>query len=303
MDKEKLLEKWLVGKLTDSELNEFKKLDDFILNTEIIDGANHFEASQFSTVKSFDDLKKDLPKKETPIFKLNTYKVLFRVAAMLVVGLGIYFSFFFNNLTTVQTLASQKTNFELPDASSVILNADSKVKYSKKKWSTKRELTLEGEAFFKVAKGSKFDVKTSDGNVSVLGTQFTVKQRDAYFEVICFEGLVSVNIKGTSHKLTKGNTFRILNNVITTAIIKSNKPSWIDNISTFKSVPLQEVLDEFERQYNVVITSNDVDTNRLFTGGFVHTNLEEAMASITIPFNLSFKKNNSNIIELFKIEQ
>jgi ferric-dicitrate binding protein FerR (iron transport regulator) len=94
-----------------------------------------------------------------------------------------------------------------------------------------------------------------------------------------------------------------LNNVITTDIIKNNKPPWIDNISTFKSIPLQEVLEEFERQYNVVITSNDVDTKRLFTGGFVHTNLEEAMASITIPFNLSFKKNNSNNIELFKIEQ
>jgi ferric-dicitrate binding protein FerR (iron transport regulator) len=303
MDKEKLLEKWLVNELTEAELNEFKKLKDFNLNTEIIEGAKQFKASQFSTVKSFDELKENLTKTETPIFKLNIYKVLFRVAAMLVVSLGIYFSFFFNNLTTVQTLASQKTNFELPDASSVTLNAGSKVKYSKKKWSTKRELTLNGEAFFKVAKGSKFDVKTSDGIVSVLGTQFTVKQRDAYFEVICFEGIVSVNSKGKSHKLTKGNTFRILNNVVTTDIIKNNKPPWIDNISTFKSVPLQKVLEEFERQYNVVIASKDVDTKRLFTGGFVHTNLEEALASITIPFNLSFKKNNSNNIELFKIQQ
>ena len=303
MDKEKLLEKWLVDELTDAELNEFKKLDDFKLNTEIIQGAKHFKASHFSTVKNFDDLKKDLLKKETPIFKLNKYKVLFRIAAMLVVSISIYFLFFFNTLTTVQTLASQKTNFELPDASSVTLNADSKVEYIKKKWLTNRELTLDGEAFFKVAKGSKFDVRTSDGIVSVLGTQFSVKQRDAYFEVICFEGIVSVNSKGTSQKLTEGNTLRILNNVITTDIIKNSKPPWIDNISRFKSVPLQEVLEELERQYNIVITSKDVDTKRLFTGGFVHTNLEEAMASITIPFNLSFKKNNSNNIELFKIEQ
>lgn len=303
MDKEKLLEKWLVDELTEAELNEFKKLDDFNLNTEIIEGAKHFKASQFSTVKNYKDLQISVPKKETKVLKLSPYKILFRVAAMLVVSLGIYFSFFFNDLTTVQTLASQKTNFELPDASSVILNAYSKIEYNKKKWSAKRELTLDGEAFFKVAKGSKFDVKTSDGVVSVLGTQFSVNQRDTYFEVICFEGIVSVNSKGTSHKLTRGNTFRIMNNVITTDIIKNSTPPWIDNISTFKSVPLQVVLEEFERQYNVVITSNDVDTKRLFTGGFVHTNLEEAITSITIPFNLSFIKDNSNNIELFKTEQ
>ena len=303
MDKEKLLEKWLVDELTEAELNEFKKLDDFKLNTEIIEGAKDFKASQFSTVKNYNDLKLGLPKKETKVFKLSAYKILFRVAAMLVVSIGIYYSFFFNDLTTVHTLASQKTNFELPDASSVTLNAYSKVKYNKKKWSAKRELTLDGEAFFKVAKGSKFDVKTSDGIVSVLGTQFSVNQRDTYFEVICFEGIVSVNSKGTSHKLTRGKTFRIMNNVMSTDIIENKKPLWIDNISTFKSVPLQVVLEEFERQYNVVINSNEIDTNRLFTGGFVHTNLNEAMTSITIPFNLSFKKDNSNNIELFKTEQ
>ena len=112
MDKEKLLEKWLVNELTEAELNEFKKLDDFKLNTKIIKGAKHFKASQFSNVNNYKDLKLSLPKKETKVIKLSAYKILFRVAAMLVVSLGIYYSFFFNDLTTVQTLASQKTNFE-----------------------------------------------------------------------------------------------------------------------------------------------------------------------------------------------
>jgi len=303
MDKDKLLEKWLVDELTEAELNEFKKLDDFALNTDIIQGAKHFKASQFSKVKSYNDFKQNLANKETPVFKLRAYKILYRVAAILVVSLGIYFSFFSNNLTTVQTLASQKTNFELPDASSVTLNADSKVEYNKKKWSTKRELTLDGEAFFKVAKGSKFDVKTSDGIVSVIGTQFTVKQRINYFEVKCFEGIVSVNSKGESHKLIKGSTYRILNNAVTVDITKDEKPQWLDNISTFKSIPLLIVLEEFERQYNVSISTQGVDIKRLFTGGFVHTNIEQALASITIPFNLSYKKNNSNNIQLYTSEQ
>jgi transmembrane sensor len=41
-------------------------------------------------------------------------------------------------------------------------------------WSKERTLSLEGEAFFEVQKGSKFSVVTSDGIVEVLGTSFDV---------------------------------------------------------------------------------------------------------------------------------
>jgi ferric-dicitrate binding protein FerR (iron transport regulator) len=53
-------------------------------------------------------------------------------------------------------------------------------------------LTLE-EAYFQVKKGQTFSVNTTDGVVKVLGTHFNVKQRKNYFEVNCFEGLVSYN--------------------------------------------------------------------------------------------------------------
>jgi Fe2+-dicitrate sensor, membrane component len=65
----------------------------------------------------------------------------------------------------------------------VNLNSSSQLSYSKNKWDSKREVTLNGEAFFKVSKGSTFDVITLNGKVSVLGTQFNVKQRENYFEV------------------------------------------------------------------------------------------------------------------------
>ena len=45
------------------------------------------------------------------------------------------------------------------------------------KWKNERSVNLDGEGFFKVAKGSKFDVETSAGTVSVVGTQFNVKNR------------------------------------------------------------------------------------------------------------------------------
>ncbi len=303
MDKELILKKWLSDELTTSELDDFKKLDDYDLNVEIIESAKYFKASNISSVKSFDEFKVNLKqKKSKPVIQLNSYKVLYRIAALFILGFSTYFFLFNTDLTTVETLASNKTTFELPDASSVTLNADSKIEYNKKKWSDKRELSLDGEAFFKVAKGSQFDVKTSDGIVSVLGTQFTVKQRTNYFEVKCFEGIVSVNSKGKTNKLTKGNTYRIIDGVIDIDTTLKNHPDWISNVSSFKSVPLHEVLDELERQYNINISVELSDAKRLFTGGFVHNNLEEALTSVTVPFNLSHRKDNSNKIILYKME-
>jgi len=302
MDQEQLEKKWLAGELSNEDKKEFKKLDDYNLNLEILESAKYFKASHFSSVKSYDHLKANLKEKSTPVRKLQSFKILYRIAALFVLGMTTYFFLFYNNLTTVKTLASQKTSFELPDASSVMLNASSTAEFNKKKWSEKREVILDGEAFFKVAKGAKFDVKTNDGIVSVLGTQFNVKNRDNYFEVKCFEGIVSVNSNDKSHRLTQGNTYRIINNVVVVDTTVKNQPEWLDNLSNFKSVPLYEVIAEFERQYNVVITVQNVDENRLFTGGFVHNNLEQALASITVPFNMTYKKVNSNKITIYKIE-
>ena len=41
----------------------------------------------------------------------------------------------------------------LPDHSEVVLNADSEITYKKSNWDTNRKLELQGEAYFKVAKG------------------------------------------------------------------------------------------------------------------------------------------------------
>ena len=305
MEKDKFIEKWLSGKLTDAELKEFKKMDDYQLNNRILEEAKHFKASHFSTVDSYEDFKAktDLKEKKTPVIQLKSFKMLYRIAALFIVSLSVYALFFMNNLTTVKTLASNKTTFELPDASSVTLNAESKASYNDGKWKDKREIKLEGEAFFKVAKGSKFDVITESGTISVLGTQFNVKKRDHFFEVKCFEGIVSVKSNNKSQRLTRGNTFRIVKGIISVDTTNLKQPEWINNKSTFKSVPLYEVLHELERQYDISVKTEKIATERLFTGGFIHNDLEQALQSITVPLDLSYKKDQQNKIIILKMEQ
>ncbi len=225
-----------------------------------------------------------------------------RIAAVLVVGLGLYFLFFSNNVNTISTLASEKTTIELPDSSEVILNALSTLSYSETKWNSKREVSLEGEAFFKVAKGKVFDVLTEDGVVTVVGTQFNVKQRDNYFEVKCYEGIVRVTAGETVKELTVGDSFRLMNGTSNFFETSYLQPQWTKNVSSFKAVPFSEVIAELERQYNVTVVISNTGFNPEFTGGFVHDNLENALKSIAQPLELTYTIESNNTVRLEKRE-
>jgi ferric-dicitrate binding protein FerR (iron transport regulator) len=151
-------------------------------------------------------------------------------------------------------------------------------------------LLLEGEAFFQVAKGSRFDVETASGIVTVEGTQFNVKVRKDFFEVVCYEGLVEVRSTGRVTQLPPTKVFRAIKGVVTEhADTSEAQPGWLSNESSFESVPFAEVIEEFERQYGVSVTSQNVDPEKRFTGRFGHSDFHKALQSISIPLNLTVK--------------
>ena len=298
MDKKHLIEKWLKDELTNAEMESFKQLDDYELNVAIIENAKHFKASEISTVEDFYRFKEKYEAKKNASKKSSWLAPLMKIAAVLVIAFGVYFTFFFSNTVEVQTLASEKATVELPDHSLVTLNAQSEIEYSKYQWKNNREVHLEGEAFFRVTKGKTFDVITNDGVVTVVGTQFNVKQREHYFEVKCFEGKVRVSSNGIEKMLEVGDTYQMLGTKFIESKTSSSKPSWMDNKSVFEAIPMKEVLAEIERQYNIEITYKNVNTERLFTGGFVHDNLENALLSITKPMNLTYELRSSKLVVL-----
>ena len=303
MNKEYLVNKWLTDELTDAEREEFEQLDDFQLHKDILDSAAHFKSSEFSQMDDFEIFSQRLDSVENPVRKMNWVKPLLRIASVFVIGFSLYYFFLFNNVVEIQTLVSEKTTIELPDASTVIVNAMSEVRYSKRKWQQKRDVELEGEAFFDVAKGSKFNVITSEGTVSVLGTQFNVKQRGSYFEVECFEGIVKVTSQNTSERLEAGDRYRFANGQISLGKTSFQKPQWTKNVSSFDRIPIYEVIAELERQYNVVVEMEKVQTERLFTGGFVHDNLENALKSISEPLDLGYTIEAGNHVRMFVSEK
>ena len=298
MDENYLIKKWLTNSLSEEEWEAFKKLEDYDLHMKLDQRAKNFKASNFTSPADFESLKNKLESKPTTSHRFSTVKTFMRYAALLLVSLGIYFAFFNTNLTQVETLSGEKITAMLPDESEVMLNAVSKITFNEDNWDTKREINLTGEAYFEVAKGSLFDVLTDMGKVSVLGTQFNVKNREGYFEVVCYQGSVGVTYKDTFEKLKPGQVFRVFNGVVTTDSVSAAKPFWLQNESYFAAAPFYEVIQELERQYGVKVTAESVDMDRIFKGGFVHKDLDMALESITKPLGLVYIIETPNSVVL-----
>ncbi len=298
MDEKTLLEKWLNDSLTDAEREAFQKSEDFPFYEQLITDASLFKASQFSNPSDFESLQKKIRDREVPVRKLHPTTWLLRIASVFVIGFALFYFFLRPSEVRIETLAAQKTTHVLPDASQVALNARSEITYNKRTWKDKRTLELRGEAFFDVAKGSRFDVVTSLGTVSVLGTEFNVKQRDSLFEVICYEGVVKVVSGGLAEELRAGDGLRFKNGKAVRSRTLAEGPEWTRNISDFKEAPLSEVIEELQRQYGIKVELIGIQDSTLFTGGFVHGDLQNAILSIAEPLDLDYQIKDTKVVIL-----
>lgn len=297
MKNEKEILKWLNNELSSQEIEDLKQSEDLQTLEKIAHYASQLETPKVDAQAALEAFKaRNHSKKKVKVRTLN-FKTFFRVAAILVIMLTSSYFLFFNNIKSFETQIAQTKTVTLPDNSEVILNAASKLSFNEKKWADKRVLTLEGEAFFKVQKGQTFSVNTDAGIVTVLGTQFNVKERKNYFEVHCYEGLVSVTHNNKTIKLPPGKTFRVINGTIENVEdFDAKNPSWIQQESSFNSIPLDQVIAELERQYDIKIKLEGVDTTKLFTGSFTNNNEKIALQAVTIPLQLSYRIQGKTII-------
>jgi transmembrane sensor len=291
------LAKWLTDELTETELAEFKKSEAFETYQKIKDSASKITEPSFDMDKAWDTLQKSRTNQAPKVFTLSPYKSFLRIAAVIALLLAGSFFYLSTLNESFTTNYAENKSITLPDSSEVILNAESELAFNDKRWNKKRNVDLKGEAYFKVAKGKKFTVETTQGLVSVLGTQFNVATRKDYFEVTCYEGLVSVTINGKETKLPAGNSLRTIGgkSSLSKAII-NGAPSWMSKESSFKSIPLHYVLDELKRQYNIEVTTESIDTAQLFTGSFSNENLELALKSISVPLQIKFNFDGNKVL-------
>jgi len=159
----------------------------------------------------------------------------------------------------------KKSCIELADGTKVWLNAGSKMAFPERFPGSKREVYLEGEAYFNVTsdKNKPFFVKTKEIVVRVLGTKFNLSayEADKVVTTVLVEGKVSMREnKGISlfmkETLLNSNQRAVFDktNLTTTVNQEPNTEiftAWTDGWFPFCKEPLSNVFKKVERYYNV----------------------------------------------------
>lgn len=291
MEENYKLAKWLNGELTPEELASFESEPDYHLYKKIRDYSSELTLSDFNEQPL---LTKILAEKKEPKTVKLPLRWLGRIAAVMVVGLGMYLALTTFSAQTKTAENGKQVSFSLPDNSAVVLNSGSEIRYKKWNWESNRNLTLSGEAYFKVAKGQQFQVTTALGNVRVLGTQFNVRARNNRLDVTCFEGRVQVDYKQQQLIIEKGQTvaFTAGQKIIDTKT-ELQKPYWTMDQIAFDQATLTDVLDEIERQYNIVIAIETRNSTQLFSGKLPGNDVDIALEAIATTFHLRVIKRSA----------
>ena len=246
-------------------------------------------------------IQKSTQKEQKPKAKNKKVSILQPAiwAAAATIALFLIFKPFAAKETSILAKAGEHVEMQLPDQSTVTLNAGSEMRYNPKSWEKRRDVNLDGEAFFNVKEGARFLVNTNLGKVEVLGTSFNVFSRGKEFIVYCKTGKVKVSTLNGKFEaiLTPGNSATLTGNGnLASAIIDEDIPmEWMSGVFRYNGDPMESIFDEFERQYSVEILSNtNIDTMR-YTGSFNNDEFEKALRDITWPMNLNAQIDGNKI--------
>lgn len=152
----------------------------------------------------------DQIKLERPTVNLPFYRtILFKVAAsvVLIVSIG-YYLMNINQPEVDQLVAAQEQGIKkiiLPDGSIVWLKGKSSLSYPAHFNDSTRNVILEGEALFEVAKDKThpFIVSTGKYSTRVLGTSFNLNTKNQQYKLIVLTGKVQVNVLDPESKTQK----------------------------------------------------------------------------------------------------
>lgn len=293
----------------DSELKkEFADLQ----NTLALSSMLKYQGDGFWSERRLKELKRMSAKKKERRFLFNFMK--YAAVVLLIIG-----SWFLSQHQTVKTYNKEYTWIEAPkgqrvsvklaDGSSVILNPSSRLRVPNAFESKQREVLLEGEGFFKVAKNPSkpFIVATEKYNVRVLGTEFNVfaYPQSGEFETQLVRGSVYVYDKDND----ANGIYMKANEKVSLKEDKLCKVSSIyrqhqlveTGIYDFSDVPFKNLLTRLGLWYNVRFQVDRPEIlNQIYQGKFRQSDdIETIMNAIRDVGKFNYKIVSEYVIEIY----
>jgi hypothetical protein len=191
----------------------------------------------------------------------------------------------------------------LSDGSRLWVNAGTTVIYPVTFSDNKREIYVEGEVYANVTKDDQkpFIVKTDHLEVCVRGTSFnlTAYKEDNFKRVVLVNGSVDIRQNGTETLLKPNQSFVCNDGINQVETVDVNiYTSWRDGIYIFQDEPIENILLQLARYYNVTLNLPKQSSGILCSGKLeLKEELPRLLNGLSelASFNFSVKETNYRI--------
>ena len=218
------------------------------------------------------------------------------------------------NMAEVSVPLGQMSEVTLYDGTHVWLNSGTTLRYASNFGKRDRNITLDGEAFFKV-KHSKlpFRVKLKNSEIEVLGTSFNAvsykNEKNSYVTLV--KGSVRINTLSGKKITTISPSQQItipdnLQNIKVKKVDSDFYYSWTEGKIIFEEERLADVALRLERWYNVEIRLEGQGTGELRFSGTILKNkpFDQIIKTfqLLLPVKVNYQNNlqNKDIITISK---
>lgn len=223
------------------------------------------------------------------------------MAAAILVGIALISTIILRNVSSTEMLKvtsdGTPVTFALPDGSVISLHYG-KITYPKV-FDSERVISLEGEAYFEVAKDSlkPFVINADNAEVKVLGTKFLVNEQ----KVVVSQGKVAVKsyANASEHVLLLAGQEASIHNgkPVVQSVQDQNQLSWKNRELYFKDTKLKDVAFQVGRHFDLPIT---IATDSLamipVTASFKNQSIENVLKVITSATGTAFTKTDEGYL-------
>lgn len=208
---------------------------------------------------------------------------------------------------TKSTSIGEKLKFKLPDGSIITLNSASSLKYPDPFPKGKRDVFLNGEAFFDVKRDtiSSFTVHNDKIATTALGTSFNIRAKNNEVKIALATGKVEVALKGNGEQeqylmdLVPGEMATYKEGDVILGKEKFNMEEvagWKSGQINFKQSSLNKVVERLEKWYGVTISLDPgISKEQKLTGKINNENLESIIQGICFSMDYEYNINGKNV--------
>lgn len=222
---------------------------------------------------------------------------------VLLIAAGIYL-FMNTGDKIIQTSYGERRIVTLPDNSTVVLNGNSSLRYSRD-WTANEDRTvqLEGEAFFAVKhteNHNRFIVKASDNlTIEVLGTQFNVTNRKGETNVVLQEGSVRLDGTGSSYVMKPNEMVSYSKKhqaFVSQMVVASQKISWKEKALIYKNESLGSIIERLSESHGLkVVFANAEMKAEIFNGSIPADSVEVLFEKIESLYGVSVTRDDEGV--------